>query len=111
MRATEEPKWIQIGSESYELGHQYEILINTANWLINKGHLKPSDCPIKVSSQAKKNYLINSTPTHSTGKKFSRKKRLKNGLYIESHSNRAERYAKRLLEKYGYDPAILQIKY
>ena len=110
MQATKNPKRMQIRSESYELGHQYEILINTANWLINKGHLKPSDCPIKVSPQAK-NYLINSTPIHSTCKKFSREKKLKNGLYIESYSNRAERYAKRLLEKYGYDPVILQIKY
>ena len=110
MQATEKPKRMQIGSENYKLSQKNAILINTANWLIDKGHLKPSDCPVKVSSQAK-NYLINSTPTHPTGKKFSRKKKLKNGLYLESHSKRAERYAKRLLEKYEYDPAILQIEY
>ena len=110
MQATEKPKRMQIGSENYKLSQKNEILINTANWLIDKGHLTPSDCPLKVSPQAK-NYLINSTPIHSTGKKFSRKKKLKNSLYIESHSKRAERYAKRLLEKYGYDPVILQIKW
>ena len=95
------PKRMRIGNESYELRYQSEILINTANWLIDKGHLKPSDCPVKLASR---DQFIISTPERGRNK-------LKKGLYIERYSRRARRYAQRLLEHYGYDPEMLQIEY
>ena len=111
MRATEKPKWMQIGSESYELKYDYKILVKTANWLIDKGHLNRSECPIKISDRAER-CIINSTPIHPTGMQFERQHKLKNGLYIERKWNRkhAIQHSKTLLKKYGYDPAILQTK-
>ncbi|MCE2435846.1 MAG: hypothetical protein J4F29_23460 [Candidatus Latescibacteria bacterium] len=110
---TEIPKRMQIGSESYEFSYGNEILVNTANWLIDKGHLKHTDCPIKISPRAKTRILIGSTPTHPRGNNFLAAKKLKNGLYIETHASIEQiiEYAKRLLEKYGYDPEILKIEY
>ena len=113
------PKRMQIGSESYELRHGLEILVNTANWLIDKGDLKPSDYPIKVVKGTRlkgSRYLINSIPKHTehiSGVDFRGGHKLKNGLFIEtSHSNPQKiDYAKRLLALYKYDPEILKIDY
>ena len=109
---TEISKRIQIGSESYEFSYGNEILVNTANWLIDKGHLKHAECPIKISPRAKTRILIGSTPIHPRGNKFVSAKKLKNDLYIETHASIEQiiEYAKRLLEKYGYDPEILKIE-
>ena len=120
-KQTEEPKRMQIGSESYELGplQGYNILVNTANWLIDRGDLKPSDYPIKVVKGSRlkgSRYLINSVPKHTEyrpGVDFRGRHKLKNGLFIEtSHSNPQKiDYAKRLLALYKYDPEILKIEY
>ena len=67
---------MQINGESYELEYKYDILVNTANWLIDKGYLKPSDCPVKLTSQAK-NYFINRTPERAPDLKFWHPKKLK----------------------------------
>ena len=115
----QKPKRMQIGSESYELRHGLEILVNTANWLIDKGDLKPSDYPIKVVKGTRlkgTRYLINSIPKHTehiSGVDFRDGYKLKNGLFIEtSHSNPQKiDYAKRLLALYKYDPEILKIYY
>ena len=109
---TEKPKRIQINGESYELEYKYDILVNTANWLIDKGYLKPSDCPVKLTSQAK-NYFINRTLERAPDrKKFWHPKKLKNGLFIEAGpSNKAIENAQKLLKKYGYDPEMLKIEY
>ncbi len=72
------PKRMQIGSASYELENGYEILVNTANWLIDKGDLKPSDCPIKKVQG--KSDLIN-----KTGNGLEDCRNLKKGLYIDTH--------------------------
>ena len=96
----EKPKRMQIGNESYELRYKSEILINTANWLIDKGYLKPSDCPVKLATR---DQFIISTSERGRNK-------LKKGLYIERYSGRARRYAQRLLELYGYNPKILKVE-
>ena len=108
------PKRMQIGSESYELRYGYEILLNTANWLIDKGDLRPSDYPIRVVKGSR--YLINNIPKHTEhklGVDFRGGKTLKNDLFIETAYGNPQgiEYAKRLLEKYGYDPEILKIDY
>ena len=106
---TEIPKRMQIDSESYELGPRqgYKILVNTANWLIDKGDLKPSDCPIKKIQG--KSDLIN-----KTGNSLETPRPLKRGLYIDTHGiikKTVIPYAEKLLEDYGYDPKILKIEY
>lgn len=76
--------------------------------------MKPADCPIQVVKETEKNtYLINRTPKHGSGVDFRGRRKLKNGLFIFTAYNRDQciEYAKRLLEKYGYDPEILQIEY
>ena len=110
-KQTEGSKRMQIGDDNYELEYKYDILVNTANWLIDKGYLKPSDCPVKLTSQAK-NYFINRTPERAPDLKFWHPKKLKNGLFIEAdRSDIAIENAQKLLKKYGYDPEMLKIEY
>ena len=111
-KQTEGSKQMQINGESYVLRYTKEILVNTANWLIGKGYLKHADSPLKISTRAKRS-LINSTPAHPTGQQFRAGEKLNNGLYVETHASTKQNieYAKKLLEKYGYDPEILKIEY
>lgn len=45
-----------------------EVLKNTANWLIKKGKISASNCPIKLGIGS--SYLINTQPFHEDGRKF-----------------------------------------
>ena len=103
------PREMKIGTDTYEIRNVYEILTNTAEWLIRKGKLKKDDCPIVTGH---KRNLINTQPKHRYGGNFSAPKRLSNGLYIETHYNTANciNNARRLLEKYGHHGDMLSMQ-
>jgi ribosomal protein L36 len=105
------PRRMKIKNEIFEFDYYYEILINTANWLIKNGKLKPSNCPVKIG-RSKKRYIINKEPKHKDGKDFFAPKELSNGLWIETNYSAAscENIAKQLLEKFGFSPEILLIE-
>jgi predicted type IV restriction endonuclease len=102
------PQKMKLGDKVFEINNAYEILINTANWLIENGKIKPSDCPIKVVRG--KRYLINTQPKHEDGSNFRASKKLSNGLWIEVHYSTADciNHAKRLLKRFGV-PSELEI--
>ncbi len=106
----ESPRKMKLKGEVFELRNSFEILVNTANWLIKNGKLRPSDCPVGIVRG--KRYLINKEPKHKYGGDFRAPKRLSNGLWIETHYSTAGciNYAKRLLEKFGFSPDILMIE-
>jgi len=104
------PRKMKLKGEVFELRNSFEILVNTANWLIKNGKLKPSDCPVGIG-RGKRN-LINKEPKHKYGDDFRAPKKLSNGLWIETHYSTAGciNYAKRLLEKFGFSSDILTIE-
>lgn len=104
------PRKMKLKGEVFELRNSFEILVNTANWLIKNGKLKPSDCPVGIG-RGKRN-LINREPKHKYGDDFRAPKKLSNGLFIEVHGSTASliNYAKRLLEKFGVSSDILTIE-
>jgi len=106
----ESPRKMKLKGEVFELSNSFEILLNTANWLIKNNKLKPSDCPITIG-RGKRN-LINKEPKHKNGGDFRAPKKLSNGLWIETHASTAStiNYTKRLLEKFGVSPDILTIQ-
>lgn len=106
----ESPRKMKLKGEVFELRNSFEILVNTANWLIKNNKLKPSDCPITIG-RGKRN-LINKEPMHKYGGDFRAPKKLSNGLWIETHASTAStiNYTKRLLEKCGVSPATLTIQ-
>ncbi len=111
-KQTKKPKQMRIGSESYELRYGYEILVNTANWLIEEGNLKVSD-RIKLSTQGSKNSRLNLFDDKIQNNRPQDWTELKNGLYIYKNLRIEDSIenAKKLLEHYKYDPEILKIEY
>jgi len=103
-----QPRKMKIGSDVFEIRNSYEILTNTAEWLIRKGKLKVSDCPIPIG---RKRHLINTEPKHRYGDSFRAPKRLSNGLYIEVHYSTAGciNNARRLLERFGFRGDMLEV--
>lgn len=101
---------MKLKGELFEIRYYTEILVNTANWLIKNGKLKPSNCPIEVA-RGKRN-LINREPKHKDSDDFISPKKLSNGLYIETNHNKDNciYYAKRLLEKFGVPQEFLMIE-
>ena len=102
---------MQIDDVHYELRNSFEILVNTANWLIDKGNLKLSDCPIDVT-RGDKRVLINRKPVHPSDQEFRSSHQLKNGLYVECHASLKNTidYSKRLLAKYEYNTEMLKVE-
>jgi len=103
------PRKMRIGTDAFEIRNSYEILINAAEWLIRKGKLKRSDCPVPSGH---KRHLINLEPKHRYGDDFRAPKRLSSGLWLETHYNTAAciRYARRLLDKFGYRGDMLEVQ-
>jgi hypothetical protein len=106
----ESPRKMKLKGDVFELRNSYEILVNTANWLIKNGKLKPSDCPVGIGRG--KRYLVNKEPKHKYDEDFRAPKKLSNGLWIETHYSTASciNYAKRLLERFGVPSDILAIE-
>jgi len=105
----EHPRRMKIGSDVFEIRNSYEILINTAEWLIRKGKIKRNNCPIPIG---RKRHLINTEPKHRFGDSFRAPKRLSNGLFIEVHYSTAGciNNARRLLERFGFSGDILEVQ-
>ncbi|RJS89769.1 hypothetical protein CW700_02950 [Candidatus Bathyarchaeota archaeon] len=103
------PRKMIIGNNVYNIRNSYEILTQTAEWLIKNGKLRKIDCPIPAGP---KRYLVNTEPKHRYGNNFRAPKRLSNGLYIEVHYSTAGiiSYARRLLERFGYRGDILKLQ-
>jgi hypothetical protein len=97
---------LHIGKDSYSFSKTYEILINTAEWLIKNEKMKGTDCPIPSGPTR---YLVNTRPIRKDGQPMRAPKRLSNGLYVETHWHEPATimYARKLLEKFGYKAEIL----
>jgi len=106
----ESPRKMKLKGEVFELRNSFEILVNTANWLIKNGKLKTSDCPVSIGRG--KRCLINRQAKHPDRSDFRAPKQLSNGLFIETHigAKGGIDYTRRLLEKFGVSRDILTIE-
>ena len=98
-----------VGNQSFSLQNAFEILVNTANWLVRQGKLRKSDCPISISRG--KRYLVNTIPKHRYDEPFRAPRELTNGLFVETHASTVSiiDYSRRLLEKFGYSKDMLRV--
>ncbi len=97
-----------IGNDVFDIRKSYEVLIRTAEWLIQKGGLHKNLCPLATS---KKRYLVNTIPKHQNGNDFFAPKKLSNGLFIETHCSAvaALSNSKKLLKFCGYEAEMLKL--
>ncbi|MCM8774718.1 MAG: hypothetical protein NC820_08350, partial [Candidatus Omnitrophica bacterium] len=86
-----ERKGIKIKGEFIPIDSSFEILTQTAEYLIRQKKLTKDKVPIKAGPRR---YLINSKPEHRNNNRMRAPKRLSNGLYIETHysTNRCIEY-------------------
>ena len=83
------------------------ILAKVADWLVRKGHIDASHCPVKTGPE---NALLNTKPMHQNGTKFSRYTRVGN-LYVFHgfDPNGVIRYSIKLIETAGLDPSKFRV--
>lgn len=82
------------------------VLVETANWLIRKGKLKSSMCPIRFWNKGH-SYLINTTPVHGDGRKFIKGgEKLLNNMWLDKNWSQEKciKWAKELLSFCGMIP-------
>ncbi len=103
------PRRMKIENNTYIIRNSYDILVNTAEWLIKKQKLRKENCPI--ASGHKRN-LVNTQPKHPYGNNFKAPKKLSNGFFIETNHSTVSSItnARRLLEKCGYRQDILVVE-
>jgi hypothetical protein len=104
-----QPRKMNVETDTYEIRNSYDILVNTAEWLIRKGKLRKENCPIATGH---KRNLVNIQPKHRYGDDFRAPKRLSNGLYIEAHYSTASciTNARKLLERCGYRGDMIEVQ-
>ena len=109
-RANSKPSEVMLDGQRIPISSVYDVLVQTAEWLIQRGFVKHHDCPISTSG-ARTRYLVHAEPLHPDGKDFFSGKPLSNGLFIEVHASRKQvtSTARRLLELYGYSRDTLQV--
>lgn len=92
---TQLPRRLMLKGKPHVIRHSFDILVETANYLFDNELLDDSKIPITTGHSR---YLINKEPTHHSGNPFRAAKRLKNGYWIETHSQVSQtiHYAKRL---------------
>jgi len=100
---------IIIEDEKIYCNSSISVLVNTANWLIKKGKITSTKCPIKIQGSS---YIINTHPYHEDGRDFIIKKELKNNLFLEGNwsTDNCIRWSKELLIRFGITPTKFDLE-
>ena len=65
--------------------HWKDLFEGIMSWLVTKGHLRTTNCPIKRDSYRYR-YIVHSEPIHENGYEFSEPRRI-SSLYFETKDN------------------------
>jgi hypothetical protein len=98
----------RIEHETFVFRFSYDLLVNTAEWLIKRGKLRKDNCPVVAGH---KRYLVNIEAKHRYGDDFRAPKPLSNGLFIETHfcTSHCIIYSRKLLELCGFKGSLLEV--
>ncbi len=101
---------LRIDGESLKANDAKDILIQTTEWIIKKKKFAATD--MRVPS-GKKRYIVNNKPVHKSGLPFVDAVRLTNGAYLECNNAHSvhEKYARKLLELFGFNKNILEVEW
>ena len=92
-----------------QLRYWYQVLSETAEWLIRTGHLTSVKCPITNEGRVS---IVHIEPFHASGRPFFHPYTLSNGLFLNKHGNRETllKYVGFLLERLGQNRASIWLK-
>ena len=99
---------MRIERDTFPVRNSFDMLVNTAEWLIKRGKLRKDNCPVVAGH---KRYLVNIEPKHRYGDDFRAPKRLSSGLIIETHFSTSHCIikARELLEHCGFKGSSLEV--
>lgn len=102
------PTKIVIRNFSRNIGSFIDILVETANYLMDNKLLDKSRIPV---SSGYKRFIINIKPVHNDGKHFTAPAKLNCGYWVETHNSgqKSIEYAKRLLRAAGIPESELKL--
>lgn len=102
-------KKLVIGGRQYFERNANQVLIKTAEWLIDQGRISKDTKVLSGSSR----YILNDTSRHPDGTSFFNKVTLKNGMFLEVNNAHdiQVKYARKLLEDLGYNPKLLEVEW
>ena len=85
-------------------------LVEIANWLIVIDKLSSTHCPVVIGKA--KNCLINTTPYHPDGRKFTGKRKLSKGMFVYTgfNANATVRQCVNLLNEFGEEPSQFYVE-
>ena len=103
-------KLVILNEEIENVNHVKDVLIQTAEWLIQQGKLDKNKMPIMSGL---KRCIVNSEKVHNSGINFLSPEKLSNGLYIETHDphEAIEKYARKLMTTSGYKESDIKIEW
>ena len=86
--------------------------VEAVRWLMTKGMLNASDCPIMHSGSKGSSYIVHTQPVHRDGRSFTSRGEV-NGLYIERHGSSVALLNRTtaIVEHVGQDPAQFSIRF
>ena len=97
-------------NDELEVKHWYEVLTLTVEKLYEKGLLKVEHTPIGWSA---KSYSVHSSPEHPTGNPFIYYRKVNDSplfVNINLNAGQVRKSTRKILEKYGVDPANVALK-
>lgn len=100
---------MRLPGKEYRINAQNEILINVANWLIEKGKLSRNTVPIDAGH---KRYLVNKENKNKDGRPLPGGKPINGGLWLMLNLSASNIVLKayELLEKFGYQKGTLELE-
>lgn len=100
---------MRLNGREYKISAQNQILINVANWLVEKGKLSRNNVPIEAGY---KRYLINKENRNKNGKPLPGGKPINGGLWLMLNLSASNIVMKsyELLEKFGFSRSDLELE-
>ncbi len=104
------PQQIKIEEQIETVLSWKEFAHHVVIWLVRSGRLQREDCPVSVTRSGERS-LVNTSPVHPDGVPFSYSVELPEGMYMYTVASASQHLGqtRRLLEKYGVDPSVVQL--
>ena len=108
--AGEKPPLVRLPDKrEIRLQYWYELLVETAKWLVKTGELTATNCPV---ANSRGGGLINTEPREQNGAPFRSHRQLDNGLFVKTHGSSVTIIGstKILLNRFDKDPSSILLK-